>query len=585
MFKRAHLVALAAVVIAVFVGSQAAMADTSGTPDTNTRLALAPATASSTQGQLPTTTLTGAVDGQTVNIHAEGESGKFFGVSAVRLCRTGLNITASSQLSPTSFGNCIANPLSANSDAFKSASAAPTNTALDMTFRVGTGTEASHPGPGSAITCDASNPCSIWIWESVDTSIAASGNVFKHYDVTFAGQPGAPTINVTPGSQQLTVSLGNPANTGNATITQYSVTVDGVTHTAATGNGIAAFTGLNNFQSYPITARVTNTASNGTTTFTSADATGSGTPLPAGPAAPTGSAGDGKVTLNLTAPAGPAPDSYVITSTPAGTTNPQNATYGGANTQYDFTGLTNGVVYTFTFHAVYAGQPGVESAASTPITPNAQLLNQTITVRRPVGNLVLTQACATSDPLSSQYPYPVDANGDSIANYPTSCAVNLGTAHLITSGAGKGQFFEATGSLREITVVNTRDADDPFTLMGQMGTFTGAIPGNSFSGSQLGWQVTTTDTPAYTDSLGGIYDMQLMAAGSSNTAADTHTGSTLAPNQLPSDSAKFASGVTAATAALGHGLGIGTLNAALTLWIPLPNNNDTYTGVLQISAI
>ena len=65
---------------------------------------------------------------------------------------------------------------------------------------------------------------------------------------------------------------------------------------------------------------------------------------------------------------------------------------------------------------------------------------------------------------------------------------------------GAGQFFAADGRLNQVTVVDTRDADTGWNVVGQVSNFS-AGPGKSFSGSQLGWTpVNTEDTAAFTDS-------------------------------------------------------------------------------------
>ena len=65
----------------------------------------------------------------------------------------------------------------------------------------------------------------------------------------------------------------------------------------------------------------------------------------------------------------------------------------------------------------------------------------------------------TDDSLFPQYPYPVDANGDSIATYPTNCGITLDTPRLITSGPRAGQYFRTTGRIAQLTVVNTQNID------------------------------------------------------------------------------------------------------------------------------
>jgi NAD+ kinase len=51
--------------------------------------------------------------------------------------------------------------------------------------------------------------------------------------------------------------------------------------------------------------------------------------------------------------------------------------------------------------------------------------------------------------------------------------VALGTAKLVTSGTGAGQFLQASGLLNQVTVVDTRDTDTGWNITGTMGTFRG----------------------------------------------------------------------------------------------------------------
>jgi hypothetical protein len=284
---RVKLLALLGVVLTLLAAlglslGSIARADTSGSPDTNTKAAFAPTAPNLNPGA----TLSGAAGGETVKIHVDGVAGKFFGVNAARLCKQGLTITTASQMSPSQFGNCIASPMpGAANDEFINAPSDSSHTFVDFVFRVGSGTQTfSTAGGPSTITCDVTSPCSIWLQEAVDTSIKAGGNVYKHYDVTYAGAPGAPGLSVTPGNGFLAVDLTAPANTGNsAQPLSYAVTVTGPGGATQTGTGTHyTFSGLTNSTPYQVSAAAKSTAADGTTTFTGPAATGSGTPIVVG---------------------------------------------------------------------------------------------------------------------------------------------------------------------------------------------------------------------------------------------------------------------------------------------------------------
>jgi hypothetical protein len=277
------------------------------------------------------------------------------------------------------------------------------------------------------------------------------------------------------------------------------------------------------------------------------------------------------------------------------------------------TGLTNGTLYRATVRAVYPTSFSAYSNAQ-DFSPASTFITQTIKVRRPQGALVLTQVCTqgsvggtapgapawnttggspavaggyytggTADPLYSQYPYPQDAlTGDSVAHYPTDCGIDLGAARLMVAddpsvaGNESGQFFQATGALNQVTVVDTRDTDPGWTVNGKMGTFTQTIPGAVIVGDQLGWTpIMTDDSDAVTFSDGSTYDQTVTA------------GPSVSPNQPSGTGLGSASGRQLATSpdAANAGLGIAKLDATLKLWIPITARTGNYIGVLTLTAV
>ncbi len=586
-------------------------------------------------GQDPLSTLAGAIQGSKVQIHvqASGGANPLNGIQIVRVCRPGLTgITTVAQLNPSN-GACIGNPFSTtsgvNNDQTSNggtvASDPGTHTFADTSIIVGTGTATWNTGTGpTSLTCDATHACSVWVAVSVGAGVDSSGFVFKHYELTYAGAPASPNLSVTPGNGNLTVHVddatagGVAAGDGNsaAPIAQYDITVTGPGGGtfSLTAPGSHQFGGLTNFSSYTVSATRTNsTQSNqtpATTPFTSAPATlNNQQPSPTPPSTPSGTSGDTRVDLSWTI-SGSTPTSYSVNAkevptgsadcTPAGTPVPGSpVNTGSAATTYSYTGLTNGHLYCFQVAGVYNGgaNTGAFSPFGGPFTPNGRIITQTITVTRPAGNLVLTQVCGAHgvtttgtaptytgpnasvdgtpvgqpDGLFPQYPYPVDSNGVGEANYKTNCNIALGTAHFLTTGTGAGQFYEANGVLNQVTVVDTRDGDPGFQVNGQMGTFDDGA-GHTFSGSELGWTpIKTSDSPAFTDSLGNPYDQTVTA------------GPVVNPNSTVAGG--LASGKQLAAAPAGAGLGIAVLDANLKLWIPVFDHSGTYTGILTITAL
>lgn len=89
---------------------------------------------------------------------------------------------------------------------------------------------------------------------------------------------------------------------------------------------------------------------------------------PGVPGAPVATAGDGRVTINITAPSsGGAPDSYLVTATPGGSTCQVVV----PATSCSITGLTNGTSYTFTASATNTSATSMTSTASNAVIPRA----------------------------------------------------------------------------------------------------------------------------------------------------------------------------------------------------------------------
>ena len=300
-------------------------------------------------------------------------------------------------------------------------------------------------------------------------------------------------------------------------------------------------------------------------------------------------AGNGQVNVSwdrLTS-ANPVVTSYDVVATP---TSPAGPALPAVNVPDPGTGtsvstvltLTNGTTYDITVTANNGLGAGPASApvSATPQAPNRFIFQQ-INVTRPNGALVLTQECASPAPVPGSYIYP-DENapiGDvTDVVYPTSCTVDLGTATLVKSGTYSGQYFNAQGTLREITIVDTRHTDDGWVVNGVLtgtGNFrTGAGPfvsgQNQFTGKNLGWSpVAPTVTPPIAANDG---DPAYAQAASAGAAVAPVTGGLKSTRPL-------------ATAASGHGLGIARLNAGLSVMIPVFNFPGVYTAQLQITAI
>ena len=452
------------------------------------------------------------------------------------------------------------------------------------------------------IACYLGPPSATQMKEFWNTTVTVTTNAAggpAQISWTFGSIPAAPVLTaVTPGVSQLTAAFTSTPSTPATTGFTASATPTGGGATI-TANGAASpivIPGLINGTAYNVTVHATNGPGNSPE---SNQLTGTpAAPPVANLAAVPGAPGSGIVQVSWDPPpAGPAPTGYnVVVSPAAGTTvtstGPESA---------DVSGLVEGTLYTFTVTPTYAGGH-VGTPASVQASPSASaVLMQEITVTRPDGVLVLTQVCGTNGPLGAspaslgfpalpavdedlvgtaptlgangtggadpefpEYPLPDDPT------YPTHCGIALGTAKLVTSGPGAGQFFAANGVLNQVTVVDTRDTDPGWTVNGTMGTFS-AGPGLTFSGSQLGWEPAAQDTAAFTDSNGVGYDQ--VAAG----------GPIVAPNSA--NASGLSTGRVLGSAAATDGLGIAKLDARIKLLIPVFAFSGNYTGTLTLSAI
>lgn len=462
---------------------------------------------------------------------------------------------------------------------------------------------------GIACTLGPAGPTQLkTFWNVTKTFTTNGGDGAANVSWSVGSVPSAPVLgSLTPGDGTLEAAFTPVASTPATTGFTVSATPSGggATITATGASSPITVPGLTNGTSYDVMVHATNSVGNSAESNIL-----QGTPNPGARPAVTNlqaTPGTGTVDLTWTAPTGPAPTGYLVEVAPA-----DAGPFTTTNTFQQVTGLTAGTLYTFTVTPQHPA-PYVGTSATVQATPfDSQVLQQEITVVRPVGALVLTQVCGAhgdlaaeavsagypfalpavtastpashtapevgsagsgiQDPEYPEYPYPVDANNEpTTASYPTHCGVNLGRAKFVTSGPQGGKFFAADGVLNQVTVVDTRDTDIGWTLNGAMGTFS-AGPGKQFSGSQLGWTpVKTSDTGAFTDSDGNTYDQVVTAGGP------------VAPNSP--NASGLSTGRQLGGAAAGQGLGIGVLDARLKILIPVTAKSGTYTGVLSITTI
>jgi hypothetical protein len=205
---------------------------------------------------------------------------------------------------------------------------------------------------------------------------SAPSNSIKPHGAAQA--PSAPLDPVaTTGNTRATVGFTTPASNGGAPITGYTATaVDSTTpgnggQTAVGTTSPIVVTGLTNGDSYTFTVTATNLAG----TSVPSVPTNSVTPVvpvvktvPGPPTGVSASAGNASATVKWRAPVddGESPIiGYVITSSGG------SAVHVGAVTSDVFSGLSNGIAYTFKVAAINAVGEGSASAASNSVTPAA----------------------------------------------------------------------------------------------------------------------------------------------------------------------------------------------------------------------
>lgn len=208
---------------------------------------------------------------------------------------------------------------------------------------------------------------------------SASVNEFKVYSLsvnitaTPTGAPGRATgVNAQAGNGYADVSWTAPTDPGASAITGYTVTSNPGSKTCTTtGATSCRVEGLTNGTAYTFTVVAANAQGSGLPSDASPSVTpsASAVTVPGAPTNVVAIAGDGKVTVEWSAPAsngGAAITNYTVTSNPGSKT----CTTTGSLTCV-VSGLTNGTAYTFTVVATNSVGQGLPSTASNSATPTA----------------------------------------------------------------------------------------------------------------------------------------------------------------------------------------------------------------------
>lgn len=186
--------------------------------------------------------------------------------------------------------------------------------------------------------------------------------------VTPLGAPGPPTnVVATPGNTSADVTWNAPLSDGGSTITSYTVTSIPGNISITTSGLSTTVPGLSNGTLYTFTVIATNAIGSSVSSFASSAVTPR--TVPTAPLNPFAIAGNAQADVFWTVPVfdGGSPIiRYTVIPIPG---TPGVKTTAGASTTLLFTGLTNGVDYTFTIYATNVAGNSVASALTNSVTP------------------------------------------------------------------------------------------------------------------------------------------------------------------------------------------------------------------------
>jgi hypothetical protein len=182
--------------------------------------------------------------------------------------------------------------------------------------------------------------------------------------VVAATVPGAPTsVVATPGNTTAYVTWSAPSSNGGSPITGYTVTSNPGGAICGSSTAACGFTGLTNGMSYTFTVTATNAIGTGPASSPSNAVTPA--TVPGAPTSVVATPGNTTAYVTWSAPSsnGGSPiTGYTVTSNPGG------AICGSSTAACGFTGLTNGMSYTFTVTATNAIGTGPASSPSPSVT-------------------------------------------------------------------------------------------------------------------------------------------------------------------------------------------------------------------------
>lgn len=315
------------------------------------------------------------------------------------------------------------------------------------------------------------------------------------------GPPGAPTdLVAVAGDEEADLSWSAPADDGGSAITGYIIVpyILGVAQTPVTVGAVTSHTvsSLTNGTTYSFTVAAVNAIGTGPASDPSNEVTPVvSSTVPGAPTGVTATAGSGQATVGWIAPAsdgGAAITGYTIT--PYIGLTAQTPTTVGDILSTTITGLTNGSTYTFKVAAINAIGTGVQSAASSSVTPTAGYIDivkvqqktekrqpsganvsVTLDVAPTVGNVLV--GCFTSVLNASITP----PSGWTLVDSRTSGAFFVGIYERVVVGgdtAGPYVWTPGANSVMEATIIEFSGVDTSTPFVTPLTGFT-AVPGST----------------------------------------------------------------------------------------------------------
>lgn len=297
-------------------------------------------------------------------------------------------------------------------------------------------------------------------------------------------------------------------------------------HTVATGDAISATFIPADVAAYDASTADVATATAGTGTGTGGTTVGTATTLTASPASPAAQGATVTLKATVTAASGSTTPSGTVDFMDGPSVIDAEALSSTGTASYAYAPDTGQHSYT----AVYEGSDSFATSTSSAVA---------YTVGSP------QSATGSGSEALSVTIQPAAAQGSFSLTIPDSNPVTL---------AVSGDGTTAAGSLNPVVVSDTRQGSAGWTVSGQSGQFSDGT--GNFSGNQLGWAPSATDTSGATVTAGGT--VAPAAPGLGSTAAD------------------LGSSVGASGASLG---------AALNLAIPAGQPAGTYQATFTVTAI